>query len=63
VVRSLPPDTIDRFISINQAAAYMSCHPDTIRRWIKRGILPYFRQRRLIRIRLSDLLAVSALSQ
>ena len=44
------------FRPVAEAAALLSIHPDTIRRWIRQGRIPAFGVRRAYRVRLNDLL-------
>jgi excisionase family DNA binding protein len=60
------PDTVGRevtqpkqlkLLSVREAAGYAKVSPQTVRRWIKAGLLKIYRAGRQIRIDESDLLA------
>jgi excisionase family DNA binding protein len=60
------PDTVGRevakpqllkLLSVQEAAGYAKVSPQTVRRWIKAGLLKIYRAGRQIRIDESDLLA------
>jgi excisionase family DNA binding protein len=37
-------------MTVEEVAEVMRCHPDTVRAWIRRGRLDYWRQGRLTRV-------------
>jgi excisionase family DNA binding protein len=43
------------WMTIEAAARYLKVSPQSIRNYIKRGTLPFYRQGRLIRIKQTDL--------
>ena len=49
--------------TIEQAAEYLQVHYNTIRRWIKQGIIPAFKVGRFWRIYGRDLLALNKLGE
>jgi excisionase family DNA binding protein len=51
---------MDNLLGINTAAAYLECHPETLRRFIRRGELTAVKVGRTWRLRESDLNAFLA---
>lgn len=42
---------IERLLTLKEAAAILQIHPDTVRKWIKEGRIPYTRVGRVLRFR------------
>ncbi|HEY0793570.1 MAG TPA: helix-turn-helix domain-containing protein [Chthoniobacterales bacterium] len=36
-----PEPLPDGLLNVEQAAKYVQCHPDTLRKWVKRGVFPH----------------------
>lgn len=49
--------------TVEQAAEYLQVHYNTIRRWIKQGVIPAFKIGRFWRIYGRDLLALNKLGE
>ncbi len=52
-------DDLPELLTLEEASEYLKCHPNTLRQWDKKGILPAIRlgERRVRRYRKEDLRA------
>ena len=58
--RTAPPQATSRYLTVKEAA-YLSSHPEgTIRAWLHKGTLKNYGRHRAPRVRLSDILNLSA---
>jgi len=50
-------DVLPELLTLEEASAYLKCHPNTLRQWDKKGILPAIRigERRARRYKKEDL--------
>lgn len=51
----VPPFTTDRLLSISQVAAMLDCSTRTVYKWVWQGLIPHYRSKSLIRLRVSDI--------
>lgn len=47
-------DSIEKWVSLEEVAEHLSVSQDSIREWIKKGKLPFYKAGRLYRFRLSE---------
>lgn len=55
-------DKIPELLTLKEACAVLKCHPNTLRQWDKKGILPAIRigEKRIMRYRKKDILKLLA---
>ena len=47
--------TADEWLTVKEASAYLKVSIPTLRKYIRNGILPHYRQGRIVRLRSSDI--------
>ena len=47
-------DSTEKWVSLEEVAEHLSVSQDSIREWIKKGKLPFYKAGRLYRFRLSE---------
>lgn len=45
---------VERWLSLEEIAKHVGCSKDTIRAWIKKGTIPYYKVGRMYKLKISE---------